>query len=99
MVELNGKSYAKQEGKKSKRLQIDAQHQNGLNGPVEWRCRPCDNQDLLENRNAEFHDQIDCQNAEQCDAAERVDAVDTVRWVYRARAFVRDWGAGHEHRL
>jgi hypothetical protein len=95
MLELNGKSYPEQEGKEGKCLQIDGQHQSCLNGPVEWRCRPCRGQELLENRNAEFHDQIDCQNAEQCDAAERVDTVDTVRWVHRARAFVKDKGAGH----
>jgi len=95
MLELNCKSYPEQEREESKCLQIDGQHQNSLYGPVEWRCGPSRGQESLENRNAEFHDQIHRQNAEQCDAAECVDTVDTVRWVHRAGAFVKNWGAGH----
>ena len=82
-LELNGKANPEQQREQRERLQVDAEHQDRFDGAVDRRSTGFGDQELFEDGNAESHHEVDGENAEEGNAAQRVDGIDASRRVYR----------------
>ena len=94
-LELDGKADAEQQREQRECLQVDADRQDRFDGAVDRRCRCLGDQKLFEKGNAKSHHQVDGENAEQRDAAQRVDGVDAPSRIDGLRLQTREAVGSH----
>ena len=84
MIVLDGKAYAKKEREEREGFQIDADHQYPIERAIEWRAVTPNRQELPEDRDPEYGDDVDCHDPEQGNAARTIDRCNAIRRRYRA---------------
>jgi hypothetical protein len=80
MLELDRQPDAEQKREQSERLQVDADHEDRIDGPVDPRRVWLARQEALEDGDPEFRCDVHRQNAEQGEASQDIERQNAIAW-------------------